>query len=378
MSGRGRPEERTSEAEGAASTAPFGTSSPEWDPSPFSTAGAEPSGRSWGSTVAVILAALALTVSLGTWFRVQEESPVPARSTDAVGTEDRAGDDSPTAVVSPSSEFDYVIDLHTGETTPLALAIVRSLGSDGHFPSDSPGHYAASPDGSRLAYVGTGDDGSFQIFVSGIDGTGLRQMTHHPTGAISPAWSPDGTRLVYESRGRRDVQNIFVLDMATGESTQVTDEPLPCGGCSAPVFTSDGSSLIYTGGTSSNPVLRTVPVTGGKSTLLFDRRAQGLGATGGGSLSPDGSLLTFMGHEIGGPGALRFVANADGTDWRIIPRCYGSNPAGTWSPDGNRIVCLGSREEGIKVVDIVTGDATRVAKGQGAIWLDDHTLLVEA
>jgi hypothetical protein len=46
----------------------------------------------------------------------------------------------------------------------------------------------------------------------------------------------------------------------------------------------------------------------------------------------------MMGREIGGPGALRFVANADGTELRPIPE-GGSNPAGTSSPDGSRIVC---------------------------------------
>jgi hypothetical protein len=30
------------------------------------------------------------------------------------------------------------------------------------------------------------------------------------------------------------------------------------------------------------------------------------------------------------------------------------------------------------VVDLATGDAARVAEGNGAIWLDGHTLLVEA
>ena len=35
---------------------------------------------------------------------------------------------------------------------------------------------------------------------------------------------------------------------------------------------------------------------------------------GNGSLSPDGSLVTMMGSEIGGPGAIRFVSNADGTE----------------------------------------------------------------
>ena len=97
-----------------------------------------------------------------------------------------------------------------------------------------------------------------------------------------------------------------------------------------------------------------------------------------GSLSPDGSLVTFLGSQIGGPGPRRWVANTDGTERRLLPDVYGipcrSTPAGTWSPDGSRIVC--SEASKVIVVDIATGAATPVAYGRGAIWLDDHTLLV--
>ena len=105
-----------------------------------------------------------------------------------------------------------------------------------------------------------------------------------------------------------------------------------------------------------------------------------MGDAGDGALSPDGSLVTMMGSEVGGPGANRFVANVDGTELRFIPG-RSSTPAGTWSPDGTRIVCSAQdlpRGGGILVVDIATGDASRVADGSTAIWLDDHTLLVEA
>jgi hypothetical protein len=30
----------------------------------------------------------------------------------------------------------------------------------------------------------------------------------------------------------------------------------------------------------------------------------------------------------------------------------------------------------VVVIDVATGDASPVARGRGAIWLDDHTLLV--
>jgi Tol biopolymer transport system component len=280
--------------------------------------------------------------------------------------------------ISGVPEVDYVIDLNTGVMTPLPQSIIRSLGKH----PDARGQYAVSPDGSLLAFVG----GRGQIFIAGVDGTGVRQLTHDPNLVESPIWSPDGTKIAYEGIGRGHVQSLFVLDVASGESSQITGgaqirpSPGPGPGLSLePQFTPDGSSLLYTGGTDSQPVLRTVPVTGGESTLLLGRGRGGMADAGNGSLSPDGSLVTFLGSEIGGPGPGRWVANADGTERRLVPDVYGmtcvSNPAGTWSPDGSRIVC--SEASRIIVVDIATGEASAVAVGRGAIWLDDRTLLVE-
>jgi Tol biopolymer transport system component len=267
-------------------------------------------------------------------------------------------------------EGDYVIDLNTGEKTPLPDAFTRSQAEQGTL---SPGGYAVSPDGSLIAYVRDGDQGTNQIFIAGIDGTGVRQVTHDPAEASSPAWSPDGTKIAYEGYGTGDVSNLFVLDVATGESAQITHATRAV---SQPQFTPDGSSLLYCSGSlSSYPVLRSVPVAGGKSTVLFGRGRGGMADACNGSLSPDGSLVTMMGSEIGGGGALRFVANPDGTELRQIPG-RASNPAGTWSPDGSRIVCSDDAG-GIVVVDIATGDDSLVAEGSAAIWLDDHTLLVD-
>ena len=295
-------------------------------------------------------------------------------------------------------KVDYTIDLKTGVMTPLPEAIIRSLAKsrgllDGAIEaarlSTLRPRYAASPDGSQLAYVGTSvDDGTPQIFTARIDGTRIRQMTDGPTGAWAPAWSPDGTRIAYNGSALSDIRELFVLDVATGDFTQVTHETNKRDW--DPQFTPDGSSLIYTGGSSSRPVILTVPITGGKSTLLIGP-SRGLEDAGNGSLSPDGSLVTFQGGGFpeegpGHCGPCRFVANADGTERRVIPG-YEANPAGAWSPDGGRIVDLSCRgienaencspPSSITVVDVATGDASHVALGNGAIWLDDHTLLVE-
>jgi Tol biopolymer transport system component len=286
----------------------------------------------------------------------------------------------PSTSVPGSKEVDYVIDLQTGVKTPLPEAIIRSAantgmtGENGDFPV---ARYAVSPHGSQLSYVGTDDEGRLQIFVASIDGTRVRQMTHDPTGARSPAWSPDGTRIVYEGYGSGEVRSLFVLEVATGESTQITDGTRDVWW---PQFTPDGSSVIYTGRSDQSPVLLTVPAAGGKGTLLIGP-GEGIDDAGNGSMSPDGSLVTFLGSgtpRSSGPshcGPCRFVANADGTERRVIPGWI-SIPAGTWSPDGSRIVS--STGNSIVVVDVATGGMrSPVAEGRGAIWLDDHTLLVE-
>ena len=277
-------------------------------------------------------------------------------------------------------EVDYVIDLNTGATTPLPDAIIRSSLRRTDEGSLGP-HYAVSRDGAQLAYVGTGDDGVPQIFVAGIDGSRIRQVTHDPVGADWPAWSPDGTRIAYlGSSSSSDLvsdRDLLVLDVATGVSTRVADGVAFPSGLQ---FTPDGSSLVYTGPSSNVVVgaeMRIVPLAGGQSTILFGGGHRGVGHAGSGSLSPDGSLVTMVGHLVNGPGAGRFVVNADGTELRSI-RGYSSNPGGMWSPDGRQIVCLRPDRQhgGIIVVDVATGDASLVAEGSEAIWLDDHTLLV--
>jgi dipeptidyl aminopeptidase/acylaminoacyl peptidase len=330
--------------------------------------------------------------------RTQTPGTRPARPAEKPGPPPRVRGAPPARGV---PNVDYVIDLNTRVMTPLPESIIRTAGetAEGGWPARLPhnchqpvcgeSRYAASPDGSLLAYVGTGDERTPQIFIAGIDGTGVRQMTHDPTGATSPAWSPDGTMIAYMTvagmRGR--TTGIFVLDVAAGESTQVTDETRIGDGLQ---FTPDGSSLLYTGGIASTDDcsnrgcghLRTVPIAGGPSTVLIGPGTDAWevlsSVAGDGSLSPDGSLVTF--NAPGPRDVTRWVANADGTGLRSLFACYDSIPAGTWSPDGSRIVCNESvppTYDTVLVVDVATGDARRVARGVAAIWLDDHTLLVE-
>jgi Tol biopolymer transport system component len=305
--------------------------------------------------IAVFVAAVWIVTSGGPFDRAQ----TPAAS-------------GPTVSVPRALEVDYVIDLNTGMMTPLPEAIIRSLG-EGRPRTD--GRYAASPDDSTLAYVAPDDDGRFQVFVANLDGSGIRQVTHDPVEATSPAWSPDGMRIAYVGNSSGGAPGLYVLDVATGEATKVIDVPTPW---ASPTFTPDGSSIVYAGGGN----LRIVPVTGGPSSLLVGPGG-GIDGAGNGSISPDGSLVTYLGGgfpesgEVEHCGPCRFVANADGTGRRVIGG-WMANPAGTWSPDSSWIVTGTTYPNGtIWVVDIATGEKEQAARGRMAIWLDDHTLLVE-
>jgi hypothetical protein len=324
----------------------------------------------------VAIAIFAAPVALFARLNLSDDTRAPASagigSSSAVPGTAQVDDSAP---VPEALDVDYVIDLTTKTVTPLPQTILRSVVR--LTPLWTP-RYAVSSDG-RLAFVGMDDDGNPQIFVAHLDGTDVRQVTHDQTAPTSPAWSPDATQIVYEGNGSGGRHAVFVLDVANGVTTQVVDGITPG---VYPTFTPDGTSILYTGGSPSEPVLRTVPVAGGESTLAIGP-GEGITDAGNGSISPDGSSVTFLGSgepEPGGHcGPCRFVANADGTGRRVIPG-WMAVPAGIWSPDGTRIVTSAGERlpKIIVVVDVATGSGTKVANGRAAIWINDHTLLVEA
>ena len=187
----------------------------------------------------------------------------------------------PVSAVGPVPETDYLLDLETGETTPLPETIVGT--------EDLTDAYAASPDGSKIAYAGPDDDGKRQIFIANVDGTGVQQVTNGGR-ATAPAWSPDGSKIAYRgsvSEGD-DVPNVFVLDLSTGSSTQLTFYTWPQSVANGPSFSPDGSSIVYgvyDEDKKPRDMILMVPTVGGESVPFA---APGTDV----QFSPDGSLLS--------------------------------------------------------------------------------------
>src|SRR5947207_15363521 len=112
-----------------------------------------------------------------------------------------------------------------------------------------------SPDGSRVAFVRVSvnekKDGYNTSLWSVSPSTGeTRQLTNGPRDS-SPRWSPDSKYLAFvrvtEKDGRPDQPQLFLLNLAGGDSFQITSLPK---GAGAPEWSPDGTQIAFVSTTS--------------------------------------------------------------------------------------------------------------------------------
>lgn len=133
-----------------------------------------------------------------------------------------------------------------------AVWIVDVDGSDAHRILEGQWeHVAWSPDGDALALAG--DPGgetladAHGIYVVGVDGTGLRQVTFEDQGYdYFPTWSPDGTRIAFVRNENFDdidfVSDIYSVGVDGGGLERLTDWE---GIDTVPVWSPDGEQLLF-------------------------------------------------------------------------------------------------------------------------------------
>ena len=81
-----------------------------------------------------------------------------------------------------------------------------------------------SPNGQKIAFAWSGSDIENGIYISNGDGTGTKLITPTEQAKVySLAWAPNGKHLVY-SKSVRGIAHIFTIELATGETAQLTQE----------------------------------------------------------------------------------------------------------------------------------------------------------
>ena len=172
------------------------------------------------------------------------------------------------------------------------------------------------------------------LFVVRRNGTELRRVTSATEVAASAVWSPDGARLIYHTAAPEQVCTGGLM-FATGTS-QIATIDVKTGARS---LITDGEGLKIFPGVLESSTTAYVTRTG----LGFTgRAAEVAGEFGRPSWSADGRTLVFH-RDVRGSTRLRGASSAS-PDPRFAVSLY--SDAASFSPDGKRVVLLGTNFNG--------------------------------
>jgi serine/threonine protein kinase/Tol biopolymer transport system component len=147
---------------------------------------------------------------------------------------------------------------------------------------------AISPDGKMLAYLSSVGAPTADIWVQQVGGSNAIQITHEKEGASSPVFSLDGMHIAYVSRG-----DIYEVSALGGEPRLIASDG------SGPLYTPEGSAIMFVRAEQGSNRLFTVPRVGG--TPVEIQTGASLDNGNAPIRSPDGSqLLTILSRDEGG------------------------------------------------------------------------------
>lgn len=200
---------------------------------------------------------------------------------------------------------------------------------------------AISPDGTKVAFAALND-----IYVMPVGGS-PRNITSDRAFDTDPAWSPDGSQLVYSSDKGGNQLQLWLWDMQTGRSRQVTHlTTQPQGATWSP----DGKQIAFLNVTGGFRVaeMSILDVATLAVRKVHDRMAQ----PGTPTWSPDGKRIALAAlaqyskrFREGTNQVLTISATASGDDkWDApIPTLSIDSRAGcgpVWSPDGSKMAAI--------------------------------------
>lgn len=170
---------------------------------------------------------------------------------------------------------------------------------------------------------------SDQICLMNADGSGYRRLTtENDRRHFYPSLAPDGQSVVYAGYSGANEFDIFEIDLATGETTQLTRH---MGVLTAPEISPDGQLITFTYGD---------PYTDQHAIWVMNRDGSDPHAVWGPpdgnawdpTWSPDGQQILFASDRSGR--VQLYVVNLDGSGLRQVTEAVNLRGRSDWSPQG--------------------------------------------
>ena len=193
---------------------------------------------------------------------------------------------------------------------------------------------AASPDGRTIVYAAE-KDGTVNLFLMDADGGNVRQLTHYRDGeqVYSPKWDPDGSRIIYDY-SIRDGRDIAAVSASGGDPSFLVATPDDERNA---VFTPDGKAVIFASDRTGIFNLYRLDLASGETTQLTNV----LGGAFMPSVNAAGQIAyssyTSSGYKIGllggpgdepRPGAVYAMRSGVGHDTPVTPAGDSAAPSG--------------------------------------------------
>jgi TolB protein len=258
-----------------------------------------------------------------------------------------------------------------GDTPQIASVNPNGTGRQVALASTQGVHYqriAFSSDGSRIAFADDAN-GSSGIAVANADGSGVNRLTDGVNDSW-PSWSPDGTKIAFSGTGfdpgiRRcavgvDIDcptDIYVMDADGSDLTRLTTDTAPE---YHPVWSPDGTRIAFVTYRADGGAVISVMNADGTGERPISSGTNGSDSSP--SWSPDGSLIVF--ESIRNENWGIYVVAPDGTGERVIKQAN-TVDSPVWSPDGSLIAFIaidpGSGDASLFTMRPDGSDATLVA-----------------
>lgn len=223
-----------------------------------------------------------------------------------------------------------------------ALATASADGSDvvrlTHGMNDSWPSW--SSDGSKIAFSGTEFDPSAprcglgvdidcptDIYVMNADGSDLERITTDQAPDFHPVWSPDGTKIAFTGRGQNNGTSIWVVEVNGTGARQVSSGSV--GSAFSPTWSPDGSVIAFAAISGDGTAIYGVAPDG------TDEHLTPTGVSISDPVwSPDGSLIAFSAVDPPSGIPSLYSVRLDGRDVVLLATDPHGGIAGdiTWRP----------------------------------------------